>query len=867
MSDRVDSAQISILLVENEMLTAMEEAEALTGMGYRVITVHSGAEAIEKVRVAEDEINLILMDIDLDSGMDGIEVAREILKSHDIPVVFLSSHTEKDIVERVERITSYGYVVKNTGMTVLAASINMAFRLHEAHRALREKETLISESEKNYRAIFENTGTATVIFNEDAVISHVNAQFEYLSGYSRQEVEGRKKWTDFVTGEDLGRMLAINRSRREKKDDVPRQYEFRFITKSGDIRDISLTVDMIPGTMKSVASLMDITERKRAEEIRRVSEERYRRIFENSIMGIFQTNTGGELVSINPALASMLGYGSSDELLASIDKKVTRLYANPLQRERNVAMITGSDSLRKFEGEFKKKDGSLAIGYLYAWPVYDETGRVQGIEGFVDDITERKRAEDKLNATLRQLDDIIEFLPDATFVIDRERKVIYWNKAMELMTGVKKEDMLGKGNYAYAIPFYGERRPILIDLVDLTMAELEAKYTYVRRVENNVYAETYIPNMNQGAGIYLWGSAAPLFDSSGQRIGAIEIIRDVTERKRAEDSLRESEKKYRQLFTHAPAGIWEVDFSRGRFVRVNSLICEYTGYTEEELLTMNTLDILTDESKALLIERIKKIHAGEPVPENLEYCIREKDGRTRWVELHNDFIRQDGRIVGATVVAHDIGERKRADEKIKNLLAEKELLLKEVHHRIKNNMTTVMSLLSLQSSTVSDPSAVAALKDAARRMQSMSVLYDKLYRSENMREIPIRNYLSALIDEITAMFPNNAAVRIEKQLDDLVLGVDVLSPLGIIINELLTNAMKHAFSGMDNGVINVSVSARGNRATLVVSDNGTGIPESINIENSPGFGLTLVRMLVRKLKGKMSVDRDRGTRIVLEFEV
>jgi len=861
----MDVGHKCILLVEDEAFIAMEEADALSELGHRVVTVYSGGEAVEKVRASADEIDLILMDINLGQGMDGIEAARDILTTHDIPIVFLSSHSEKEVIERIESVTSYGYVLKKSGMTVLKASIAMAFKLHAAYRRLKEKENQASESEKNYRAIFENTGTAVVIFNEESVIVHANAQFESLSGYSRDEIEGKMTWSDFVSPEDLEKMLAWHRLRNDNCKDVPRQYEFTFVTKAGVARDIFLTVEMIPGSMKRVASLMDITDRKMAERILFESEARYRRMFENSIMGIFQTNSEGELVSINPALAAMLGYASIDELLAAVDRKASRLYADPRERDKYVGMIIGSDSLRKFESEFIKKDGTIAVGLLYAWPRYDTRGTLLGIEGFVDDVTERKRAEEKLTETLRQLDDIIEFLPDATFVIDRDRKVIYWNKAIEHMTGVKKADMMGKGDYAYAVPFYGERRPILIDLVDHTTAELEANYTQVRRVENNVYAETYIAHMNQGRGLYLRGSAAPLFDSDGERIGAIEIIRDITERKYAEEALRESESKYRQLFTHAPAGIWEVDFTTGRFVRVNSLICEYTGYSEEELLTMNTFDILTDESKKILMERLKKIQAGENVPDVLEYLIKEKNGNTRWVELYNDFIRHDGIIVGSTVVAHDISERKRAEEKINDLLAEKELLLKEVHHRIKNNMNTIMSLLALQSTAAKETAVSAALNDAVRRMQGMAVLYDKLYRSENLREISIQSYLSTLVDEVMAMFPGDTVVRVEKHIEDIRLGVTVLSSLGMIVNELITNAMKYAFTGMAEGIITVSVTSHDNRATLAIKDNGRGIPGYVDVEKSGGFGFTLVRMLVKQLKGNLSIAGDGGATIAIDF--
>ena len=215
----------------------------------------------------------------------------------------------------------------------------------------------------------------------------------------------------------------------------------------------------------------------------------------------------------------------------------------------------------------------------------------------------------------------------------------------------------------------------------------------------------------------------------------------------------------------------------------------------------------------------------------------------------------------------DITERKLAENQINSLLAEKELLLREVHHRIKNNMNVITSLLSLQADKLHDPSAIAALEDSGNRVQSMMVLYDKLYRSADFREVSANEYLTSLIDEIVNNFPNRGLVTIEKQIDDFILDAKTLSPLGIILNELLTNIMKHAFIGRENGVIGVSLSIKETHATLIVQDNGVGIPESIDITASAGFGMQLVGILTEQLEGTMTIERDNGTKFILEFEI
>jgi two-component sensor histidine kinase/CheY-like chemotaxis protein len=214
-----------------------------------------------------------------------------------------------------------------------------------------------------------------------------------------------------------------------------------------------------------------------------------------------------------------------------------------------------------------------------------------------------------------------------------------------------------------------------------------------------------------------------------------------------------------------------------------------------------------------------------------------------------------------------ITERKLAEEKIKTLLAEKELILKEVHHRIKNNMSAIAGLMSLQASALNDTAAVAALEDARSRVLSMMVLYDKLYCTDNFDNLSFGEYLSSLVDEIIENFPNKEIVKVEKNIVDFPLDAKRTSNLGLIINELITNIMKYAFTGRQSGIITLSAAAVDNRIKISIQDNGIGIPESIDIDNSIGFGLQLVDMMSKSLDGTIKIERNNGTRFILEFKL
>jgi two-component sensor histidine kinase len=240
----------------------------------------------------------------------------------------------------------------------------------------------------------------------------------------------------------------------------------------------------------------------------------------------------------------------------------------------------------------------------------------------------------------------------------------------------------------------------------------------------------------------------------------------------------------------------------------------------------------------------------------------------------------DDRIDGLVITFNDISATKRLEFDLltsnetldikfregQHLLKEKEIILCEVHHRIKNNMNIISFLLSMQENIQEDTTVKGILKDAAGRMQSMMVLYNKLYHSENKSIVDLRDYIPTLVDEIVKIFPKTAEVSIKTDIENILLSPEILSPLGILINELVTNTMKYAFIGKSSGTISIRALTIGNLISLVFEDDGCGIPDSVRIENSSGFGLSLVSMLAKQLKGTIEFKRHNGTKVVLEFE-
>ena len=238
-------------------------------------------------------------------------------------------------------------------------------------------------------------------------------------------------------------------------------------------------------------------------------------------------------------------------------------------------------------------------------------------------------------------------------------------------------------------------------------------------------------------------------------------------------------------------------------------------------------------------------------------------GRTRrWLDEEVAMLQVVGSILSAASIM------RQAHQEVIELLDEKELILREVHHRVKNNMHTVMSLLSLQADRLSESAAAAALREANNRLRSMGMLYDKLYRTEHVGEVSIKSYLTELVHETAASFPNGGEVSVETEIADVVIGVRPLSTVGIIVNELVTNSMKHAFVGHTDADARLTVvaSREGAWLRIAVRDNGVGIPELDEEDEANGFGLQLVQMLTEQLGGSLRVNRERGSAFALEFK-
>jgi PAS domain S-box-containing protein len=332
-----------------------------------------------------------------------------------------------------------------------------------------------------------------------------------------------------------------------------------------------------------------------------------------------------------------------------------------------------------------------------------------------------------------------------------------------------------------------------------------------------------------------------------------------------------SEKKYMRLYEqldsildHIPGLVFYKD-DKNNFIRVNEVAAKSYGMSKQELEGRSLGELHPPEVAERYYRDDLEVISSGAARIDIEEPFEAPAG-LRWLNTSKiPFRNVEGDIIGIIGISTDITDRKKSGDKIRSLLADKEILLREVHHRIKNNIATIMSLLAYQANSTSEPSAAAVLEDAERRLLSMEMLYEKLYRSASFDRISARDYLSSLILEIMGNFPEAESVELGVDIDDFHMEIGMMSNIGIIINEVITNSMKYALAGNDRPSISIRATEREGRVRLSMSDNGKGIPEDVDFSASKGFGLLLLREITKQLAGTLEIFRSGGTRIVIDF--
>lgn len=345
---------------------------------------------------------------------------------------------------------------------------------------------------------------------------------------------------------------------------------------------------------------------------------------------------------------------------------------------------------------------------------------------------------------------------------------------------------------------------------------------------------------------------------------------EITERQRIEEALRESEQQFRATFQQAAVGIAHVGID-GRWLLVNQRFCDIVGYTFEELQLLTFQDITYPDDLKADLNYIEQILAGDIHTYTLEKRYFCKNNSLLWINLTVSLVRDSfGNPKYFISVIEDISDRQRSQEQIRASLREKEVLLKEIYHRVKNNFQVISSLLSLQSEYIKDKDDMQIFQQSQQRIASMALVHEKMYQSGDLSRINFREYVQELVASLyTSYKVYDGTITLHINIDeDILLGLDTAIPCGLIIHELVSNSLKYAFPESRNGEINIAISEMANnRIALTVSDNGIGLPSNFNFTETASLGWQLVEALASQLTGDITIKSDIGVEFLITFSL
>jgi PAS domain S-box-containing protein len=771
--------------------------------------------------------------------------------------------------------------------TILNLLREHGYAVQEAADELSEVRDVLRESENRFRMIVETAEEGIWQVDRDWKTTYVNRRMERMLGCEPGSMLGLHIH-DFM--DDEGRRTVLEHiSRREQG--ISETHDFRFVRRDGSMFDVLVSanplIDARGEVVGSLAMVTDITARKQVVDELQRSKDLLQAIIEAAPTAIIGLDLDGRVQTVwNHAAEKMLGW-SAEEAMGRYLPSVTADKEEEFQRFRE--SIRSGKTLNGKEVRRQRRDGTPIDYSIYASPLHSLDGQIIGNIAVLVDITERKRTEIVMSARMR----LLEF--SATHTLDELLEATL-NEA-EALTGscigfyhyleadqktlslqnwsarTKKEFCRAEGKgLHYDVSAAGvwvdcirQRRPIIHnDYASLPHRKgLPPGHAPVVR-------ELVVPVFRGESIEAIFGVGNKACDYTRQDVEIVSLLADlawgIVEYKRAEEELRESEEKFRVLAETSPTAIFL--YQDEMIIYANPATERLFGYDAAELLRMTFWDWAHEDFREMVRDRGLKRLRGEPVPPRYECRFVTKAGEDRWLVVSAGLIDYHGRATGVASFL-DITDIKKAEQQLQTSLAEKEILLKEVHHRVKNNLQIISSLLELQSEYIVEEHSRRFIKESQDRITSIALVHEQLYRSTDLSFIDFACYVDELVDSLCrSLMRDPERIRVKVEIRDIELGIDEAIPCGLIINELVSNSLKHAFPGDGEGEILIQGARDGEGGVrLSVTDTGIGLPPGLNLLETETLGLQIVGLLTRQLHGTMEIRGDNGVTVTVRFPV
>jgi len=620
-----------------------------------------------------------------------------------------------------------------------------------------------------------------------------------------------------------------------------------------------------------VMIIRDITEHKLTVEAMRKSEECYRMLFTNMTDAFFLaeiiyykngTPCDYRFLEINPAYERHIGL-KKEQLLGKTMLEVFPDASLIEIKEHEKMALSGVPT------HYEVKSVGVNKRYLDVYAFSPENGKLALIirDNTKERTVELEKAYSSLKESEKSLAEAQEMAHFGSWNRDIVTNKLYWSDEMYRIFGLKPKEF----EVTYDL-FLSYMHPNDRDYVD----------NAVKKVLNGESLDIdYRIVLADGSERVVHEKGEVIFDENNTPIRMRGTVQDITERKRAEEKLRESEEKYRNIVETANEGIFLMN-AEFQITYANKRTVELMGYTQEEAIGRPIMDFICEESKPIAERSLEKRRLG--INESYELKLMCKDGSPFWAFISaKPLFNKDGDFTGSLCMYTDITKRKEAEEALANIETARK---KEIHHRIKNNLQVISSLLDLQAEKfkcredIKDSEVLEAFMESQDRVISMALIHEELHRNEGLDKLNFSQYIKELADNLFITYRlGNDGTRFNKDIEEnIFFDMDTSVPLGIIINELISNSLKYAFQGRNCGEIRVKLHREGNREckiedcnstayALSVSDNGVGISKDLDIEDLDSLGLQLVSSLVEQLNGELELERNNGTELTIRFTV
>jgi PAS domain S-box-containing protein len=790
---------------------------------------------------------------------------RQLISAHRVsgfPLILTASMPHIKIFEPArERLLWHGVglLLAAGVLTTLGAMLLLSSKREAQSRQQQQlSDQALRESETRYRALFdtmtEGFALHEIVTDElgrpyDYRFLDVNPAFERLTGLTRLDLVGRRvreviPSTEAHWIESYGAVALTGEPAHFENfsSALDRWYEV-------------FAYRPVPGQFAVVFT--DITPRRRAEETLRKSEARYRELVQNANSAIIRWKADGAITFFNEYAQEFFGWHSDEVIGRHVSLLLPEQESMGVELTRLVQDIV--EHPERFVNNINEnicRDGRRVWMNWTNRAIRDESGLVTEVLAIGSDITERRRMQEMLRESEERLRLFIDHAPAALAMFDREMHYIRCSRRWLSDYHLGDRDLTGLSHYE-VFPEISEK----------------GRKVYQRGLEGEIVSADNDRFVRADGSVqWLRWEVRPWHNTMGEVGGIVIFTEDSTDRKRSEQALLQSRADLDRAQEVGQIGSWRLDVRRNQLMwsAENHRIF---GVSEGTPLSYESfLEIVHPDDRLYVDTRWKAGLSGEPY--DIEHRLL-VDGQVKWVR-EKAYLEFDDALslLGGFGITQDITERKRveqelrdSEERLRVSLDEKEVLLKEIHHRVKNNMQVICSLVSLQAGEMEDDAMRAALRDVTHRVRSMALVHEKLYQSDDLSRIEFSEYARSLLNYIWRSHgTGTSGIRFALELEPVSLSVNVAVPCGLILNELVTNALKHAFGDRPEGVVTVSLQ-RGEQGEvrLRVCDNGTGLPPGFDWTHSRSLGLRLVQMLAGQLHAKVEVSSHEGTEFSLTF--